>query len=279
MASNMINDQQGGSLVVIAWNGVSRPCTAIDFDVKPDFKILLFNYSGNGHQPPEDSAYHFDLLVSQRTEFKGQLLSELYYFLKDNNSFEYIGIVDDDIRMKISDINQLLCIAGSNGLDACQPSLAHDSYHSFEFNMHQPGIEFLPVPWVEIMCPFYKKKLFDACYPLCKDNISSYGIDKYAIPFYQQLLNMRSVAVIHAVQITHLKPVTDGDKRFSNGLTARQEGERLRKNILELIHAQYQGQFSKNAIETYFSADISQIQHLKAGLRVFVKKLRSYLDK
>jgi hypothetical protein len=33
----------------------------------------------------------------------------------------------------------------------------------------------------------------------------------------------------------HLRPVTDGSKVFSNGFTARQEGELVREKILEMI--------------------------------------------
>ncbi len=267
------------SIAVIAWNGVQQPCAVVDFDTRAAFTILLFNYSGNGRVPPASDMYYYDLLLNKRTEFKGHLLRELYAYLKDNDSYEYIGIIDDDIRMKISDINQMLGIAEANQLDAFQPSLTHDSYHSFQFNLHQPGVELLPVPWVEIMCPFYRKQLFDACYPLCEHNISSYGIDKYAIPFYQQLLNMKRTAVIHAVQITHLKAVTDGDKRFSNGLTARQEGERLRKTIYRLAHTKYTGVFTEEMMTAYFDEQRSVFDKLKDGIRVFIKDAQVFLNK
>ena len=267
------------SIAVITWNGVQQPCAVVNFDTKAEFTILLFNYSGNGLVPPASDIYYYDLLINKRTEFKGHLLNELYVYLKDNARYEYIGIIDDDIRMKISDINQLLSIAQANQLDAFQPSLTRDSYHSFQFNLHQPGVELLPVPWVEIMCPFYRKELFDACYPLCEHNISSYGIDKYAIPFYQQLLNMKRTAVIHAVQITHLKAVTDGDKRFSNGLTARQEGERLRKAILFLTKTEYASVFTKEMRAAYFDNQRGGFTKLKDGIRVFMKDARAFLNK
>ena len=279
MGSDTADKNKKKSIAVIAWNGVQQPCAVVDFDTSAAFTILLFNYSGNGLTPPASDSYYYDLLINQRTEFKGHLLRELYAYLKDNDSYQYIGIIDDDIRIKISDINQLLSIAEANQLDSFQPSLTHDSDHSFQFNLHQAGVELLSVPWVEIMCPFYRKELFDACYPLCEDNITSYGIDKYAVPFYQQLLNMKSTAVIHAVQITHLKVVTDGDKRFSNGLTARQEGERLRKAILYLIRTEYAETFTKETVAAYFDEQRNGFDKLKDGVRVFMKDVRAFLNK
>ncbi len=278
MGSDTADKKQKKSIVAIAWNGVDEPCASVSFDVAAEFTILLFNFSGNERVPLAGNTFYYDQLLSKRTEFKGHLLRELHEYLQNDN-YEYIGLIDDDIRLKISDINQLLRIAAVNQLDACQPSLTHNSYHSFQFNLHRPGVELLPVPWVEIMCPFYRKELFDACYPLCEHNISSYGIDKYAIPFYQQLLNMKRTAVIHAVQITHLKAVTDGDKRFSNGLTARQEGERLRKAILYLIRTEYAEIFTKEMVAAYFDEQRNGFDKLKDGIRVFMKDARAFLNK
>jgi hypothetical protein len=268
-----------GNIAAIAWNGIDKPFAHISFDESPSFHILLFNYSGNGRKPPASDSYQYDFLVNKRTEFKGHLLHELYTFLKGNDRYEYIGIIDDDIQVQISGINEMLAIAEADQLDAFQPSLTRNSYHSFQFNLHQPGKRCEPVAWVEIMCPFYRKKLFDACYPLCEKNISSYGIDKYAIPFYQHLLDMRSTAVVHAVQATHLKPITDGDKRFSNGFTARQEGEGLRKKILQLIDVKYADKFPESTVAFYFGNPNSFFSRIRNHARVFLKDIKNALVK
>jgi hypothetical protein len=268
------NRQYKHPLVTIAWNGVEEPCKLVESDELARFSVLLFNYSGNGAVPPAKEGFSYNLVVNRKTEFKGHLLRELNRYLANHPEYDIIGIMDDDIRIKVSSINRILDLAAENELDVCQPSLTHDSYHSFLFNLHRPGTTYEEVPWVEIMCPFYRRELFDACYPLADENISSYGIDNYVIPFYQQVLNMKRSAVIHAVQATHTKPVTDGDKRFSNGLTAREEGEKLRKKICRLIYTVYAGRIPEQTARQYFGDHTSVREKLRVWLRVSLKRMK-----
>jgi hypothetical protein len=85
------------------------------------------------------------------------------------------------------------------------------------------------------MAPFLRKALFEAGLPFYQKNISSYGIDLYLFPYLQKKLGLNNTYLIHKVALKHNKPVTDGSKRFSNGLDARQEGELLREQLLNLI--------------------------------------------
>jgi hypothetical protein len=187
------------------------------------------------------------------TEFKGQILKAVYEHYQKDTSFEYICFMDDDIEINVSSINKLIDTAYAYELDAFQAAVHPDSYHSFRFNELKQGREIVYVSWVEIMMPFYRKDLFDAAHNFYEYNISSYGIDQYAIPYYQQLLGMIKTAVIHSVSMKHLKLVTDGRKVFSNGLTARQEAELVRKNIIKLIKKEpfinYNEEFLKNVLE------------------------------
>lgn len=261
-------------LVAVSWNGVEEPCRLFEFDEPAAFTLLLFNYSGNGAVPPAREGFSYDLMVNCRTEFKGQLLRELNRFLAAYPQYDMIGIVDDDVKIKVSSINRLLNIASVQRFDVCQPSLTHDSYHSFDFNLHRPELEYEKVAWIEIMSPFYRREVFDACYPLADENISSYGIDNYVVPFYQHLLNMKRTAVIHAVQVTHTKPVTDGDQTFSNGLTARQEGEKLRKEICRLLKTTYAGKIHPQTALQYFADPTSTREKLWIWLRVTLKRMK-----
>jgi hypothetical protein len=62
------------------------------------------------------------------------------------------------------------------------------------------------------------------------------------------------------VSIRHLKPVTDGNRKFSNGLDARQEGEVLRKKILGLIQSEGLN-FRKEALQSIY--EVGQIRWQK----------------
>lgn len=259
------------AVLIFAWNGVVIPFQFIAFDAAPQFQIILFNYSGNEALPPVSDSYRYDALLSLRTEFKGSLLNATYQHLKDNHQIDYIGFVDDDIETSIGAMNTLLTTARAHRLDAFQASIHPDSFYSHSFNVHQPGKEIAYVNWIEIMMPFYRKNLFDAAHDFYATNISSYGIDNYAIPFYQQILSLNKTAVIHSVMIKHLKPVTDGSKIFSNGLTARQEGERVRAKVLQLIRRQYPTHFSKQFLCEVYELNSFRFQSLKYRLKDFLR--------
>ena len=232
--------QTNNIILIATWNGVDKALQWIDFNAEPNFKLVLFNYSGNNALPlieAEQNGKHYHELISTKTEFKGRILAEVYHHYKNQSGIEYIGIVDDDIQISIADINTLIETAHAHKLDAFQAAVHPESYYSHAYNVHQPGKTVELVDWVEIMFPFYRKELFDAAHPFYTTYISSYGIDNFAIPYYQQLLSLNKAAVIHTVSMKHLKPVTDGSKIFSNGLTARTEGEKIRKKILTLIKA------------------------------------------
>ncbi len=235
--------------VVISWNGKDLPFQCVDFDEAPRFDFVLFNYSGNDAIPPVSEKYNYDAILRVATEFKGQILKVVYDHFKEDSSIEYLCFMDDDIEMPVSALNKLIYTAYTYQLDAFQAAVHPDSYHSFRFNELQKDKEIEFVDWVEIMMPFYRKAIFDAAHEFYENNISSYGIDKYAIPFHQQLLGMTKTAVIHAVSMKHLKPVTDGCKVFSNGLTARQEAELVRKQIIKQIKEKPELNFSKDYLK------------------------------
>lgn len=228
------------SLVVITWNGKDQPFNSVFFDTAPDFKILLFNYSGV-HCELEQTATKFDILLEAKTECKGQVMLEVYNYLQADSAkkYVYIGFIDDDILIKISDINFLLHIAKVYQLDAFQPSIYRDSFHSYKYNLREPSILMSTVNWVEIMSPFFRYTLFEACGNFLTKSISSYGIDCYVIPFYQKLLNMNKAFVIHAVSIHHHQEITSSQRRYSNGLTAAEEGEKIRTELLDIIADEY----------------------------------------
>jgi len=231
------------AIIIFAWNGVGTAFEQIIWDAQPEFEILLFNFSGNGAVPTlkENSFYHE--LLNERTEFKGSLIYRAYLHLKDRSEYQYVGWFDDDLLIAVSGINRLLELAQEQGFDAFQPATTSDSFNSHRFTIHRPGLSWLDTDWVEIMCPFYRKEIFDAAAEFYPASITSYGLDVYVYPYVQKLLGMDRTAVIHEVQVKHVRPVTDGDKRFSNGLTSREEGELLRSEILRRILGQHRQLF------------------------------------
>ncbi len=242
----------GECIVVFAWNGKDNIFKHILWDANPVFKVALFNYSGNSAVPVLPINSHFDYLLNVKTEFKGSLINEVQKHFRANAAIDYIGFIDDDLAISISGINQLFAIAYQENLDAFQPATTSESFMSHAFTLQKPDIIWEPTHWVEIMCPFYRKNIFDAAaefYPSC---ISSYGIDRYAIPYFQKLLGNDKTAIIHAVPVTHLKPITNGNRSFSNGLSAIEEGELIRKELLKRIKLSHSKLFSKSFLKSVF---------------------------
>jgi hypothetical protein len=242
----------GASIVVFAWNGKDKPFQHIEWNGEPVFKVCLFNYSGNNAIPELSPKTKVDVLVNTFTEFKGSLINEVYKHFQADTSIDYIGFMDDDLEISISGINQLFNIAYHENLDAFQPATSSQSYISHAFTLQKPNLVWEPTDWVEIMCPFYKKFIFDAAaefYPGC---ISSYGLDRYAIPYFQKLLGSDKTAIIHSVSVTHLKPITNGNRSFSNGLSAIEEGELIRKELLKRIKQSNTHLFSNSFLKIAF---------------------------
>jgi hypothetical protein len=221
-------------IVVIAWNGRDEALAFIDFDAAPNFDLILFNYSGNKLVPKPGEGKKFDQCFSVQTEFKGELLFQLSNLIADCE-YRYVGILDDDQQINVSGINQLLLEAAELQADLFQPSITHDSFYSHGAFLQKKGQAAEPVLWVEIMAPFLRKTVFEAGTPFYKENISSYGIDLFLFPYLLKKLGFSKTYLMHSVAIKHNKQVTDGVKRFSNGLDARQEGEVLRKKIVQKI--------------------------------------------
>jgi hypothetical protein len=213
------------SLIVVTWDGKSQPLNHIYFDVSPAFDLLVFDYSGMGNHALFN-AIAPKYILSVATECKGQIIHALYTYIQSidtASTYQYIGIFDDDQYTTTSDINKLLFIANLEQLDVFQPSLSHDSYYDNRQFIHKPGFQIIPSDWVEVMCPFYRMDIFDAFAPHCKENVSGTGVDLYLVPTIQYLLEKTKTAVVHAVQIKHMRPVRTDARVFSNGKTSVQE--------------------------------------------------------
>lgn len=234
------------SLLVITWDGKEIPFAAVHADVKPEFDILLFNYSGNG-KIPNYSTLVPNYLVSHSTENKGQVFEQICYFLEQENitSYEYVGVYDDDLIFKISDINYMLHLAQFHKLDVFHASVSHDSYFSHRRFLHKSSLFLEEVEWVEIMAPFYREEIFKKCLPYFKKAISAHGIDYFLVPVLQRILKKTNTALIHAVMIKHSRPVKSHQRIYSNNKTSDEETELIRQEAISLAQ-KYPELFDEN---------------------------------
>lgn len=206
------------SIVVVSWDGQSTPLAYIEQDVVPTFDLFVFDYSGqdNSSKLSNSSPKYY---YAKKTECKGDMLQSIYEYLLDKEvvSFSYIGILDDDILISVSDLNKILFIAAVEELDVFQASLTHDSHYHHRQFLHKAGYVVKPTPWVEIMAPFYANAIFFEAGKDFNKSISGTGLDVYLIPTVQVLLGKTKTAVVHAVQMKHCRPIRTDNRIFSNG--------------------------------------------------------------
>ena len=255
------------SLIVITWDGLSKPLEYILQDTQRNFDLLIFDHSAKAskylvaHLNPE----HF---VSTRTENKGQVFYEVYKYLYPNNEerYEYIGVIDDDIYSSYSDLNKLIFIGQINHLDVFQPSISHDSFFDHRQFTHKAGYQTKKEDWVEIMFPMYRERLYKAAGQYFNETITGQGIDVYLMPVLQVIHNMKNTAVVHAIQIKHCRPVQSGDRSYSDGKSNFDNINHIRSRAIELIEANkplFDNSFMKRIIAVRYYRGISLFKKLK----------------
>lgn len=256
-------------IVVISWDGVSQPLNYISFDVLPAFNIMVFDYSGNNN--PIILPNHIPLFgcIRKKTEFKGALIHTLCEDLIHTN-YNYIGILDDDQEVSISTLNYILSLAANNGIHAFQPSIAHNSFYSHHQFLNDPSKTIEKVNWIEIMCPFFTKELFEAGKEFYRGNISSYGLDKYLYPYLIKKYALNGPYLIHGNPVRHNRKVTQGNRVFSNNLDARQEAEVIRKKILRRIRDE-RIMFSPMEMKDIYEVGVFRWQKIKYDIKRLIK--------
>jgi hypothetical protein len=273
---------QQKSIVVISWDGISTPLSYILKDTTPDYDLFIFDYSGQDHQNQLDGlqpAYY----LSQKTECKGDILQGVYAYLIQNkvSDFKYIGLLDDDIFISISDLNKLLFIAEMEQLDVFQASLSHDSYYHHRQFIQKAGSVIIPTNWVEIMAPFYSSAIFFEAGKEFTRSISGTGIDVYLIPTVQVLLQKTKTAVVHAVQMKHCRPIRTDNRIFRNGkdnLTEIAELQAYCMDILKQHPTKFEPDFVRDVINRKYVYGIPLEYKLKRLPTLFTNLYRFLVD-
>ena len=81
------------NLVMVSYAGEMN----IEFDKKPDFDLIVFNYGGKGRFPQKCK---YELMV--KTECKGDLMHEQIRFLSElKTEYRFICSYDDDVEVSV----------------------------------------------------------------------------------------------------------------------------------------------------------------------------------
>jgi len=220
----------------------------VSINVNPSFDIAIFYYKKiidhNKITLKLKSLGQVDnyFCLIHETEGKGQILQKIDEFLTINKlykKYKYIGIVDDDLVCSFSCINEIISIAKEYKLDSYQPSLTKESIYSHKFTLKKDNAPIHYVKWVEIMCPIYDSKLFKLSASFFKESISSWGLDCYVFPIISRINSYSRHAVIDKVSISHIRKIRSDQIRYSNGLNAKEEMDKLRKLMTNYLVANH----------------------------------------
>lgn len=231
-----MNTNSQRPLVLVSWHGGHAPLPCLHLDTAAEFDWLLFDYTGQQANGERRVGKLNVTVLSEPTECKGDIFNMLCSWLQDQKRCpEYVGLIDDDVWIGVTDINRALHLARCEQLDVFSPTLMHDSHYTHRWMLGQPDRLFRHVDWVEVMMPFYRGDLFLAAREHLVGNVSSWGIDKYLWPTLQQLRGQTRTALIDAVRASHRRPITSGLKTYRTGRTAFDELQDMRSLCLSLI--------------------------------------------
>ena len=223
-------------LILVSWNGREPPLWRLLLDTRPQFDLLLFDYSGSAMPAALQCLPWPVTLLSECTECKGDIYQALAKHLTANGLRpRFVGLIDDDVVLSVGDLNRLLHLGHCHGLHVLSAALSHDSHYTHRWMLHQPHRSLREVDWVEVMMPIYDGALFLAAAPHFEGNVSSWGIDMYLMPTLQQLTGCTRTAIVDAVMASHVRPVTSGQGAFRHGQTAAQENARMKQLCRDLL--------------------------------------------
>lgn len=192
----------------------------IIFDKKPNFTTIVTSFLLE--QDPSIFPYPVDYFFNIRTECKGDMIQQQIKIV-DNliKDYKFVAMYDDDIEIKVSEIEKVFEYAEQNELDLFAPSLTHDSHHTYDFTLNKNS-EIRKVDWVEIMMPHFSKRFIEQFKNHLKnlskyDFKSGYGYDIYLWPKVLEEIN-GNCAIIDNVLAKHNRAITSHGKVFTNGM-------------------------------------------------------------
>ena len=239
----------------------------IIFDKRPNFITIVMCFS---HEKPVPKfPYLTDYFCAIETECKGDLMQYqieiLNNIIKDYN---FVAMYDDDIKIKVSEIEKLFEIAQEKKLDLFAPSLSSDSYHTYDVTLNK-GSGIRLVKWVEIMMPHFSRRFIEQ-FKLHLKNLSqynlktSYGFDLFLFPQILKEIG-GNCAIVDDIIAEHNRKITSDKKTFSNGLTALQEMQLVENYV--------------NSYKTNKNFELEKINLKNITIKVCVNSTKNYSDK
>jgi hypothetical protein len=127
-------------------------------------------------------------------------LNNVIELIADPNDIEYVGFLDDDLKMSYQEMNNLLAFAKDNSIDIFQPALTQESNCHYSITRHDDRLLYTKTNFIEGMCAFFAYKDIE----VLKDLLNYYDVQHgWGIDFVWHQLFNKPLHVIHAHPITH----------------------------------------------------------------------------
>lgn len=150
--------------------------------------------------------------------------------------YEYIALIDDDIKVTKQDFNRLFQIGADYSLDLFQPALSWDSHFSYAATLaiHKFRLRFTNT--VEMMCPVFRAKYLRIALPLFSLGYET-GIDLVWTrlnddPWFRY-------AIVDEVVVTHTRVI--GTTMKQQGFAPNEPYDRQVECVLKRFAAEFRG--------------------------------------
>jgi len=247
---------------IATWEGSHAYCR----DAEPNFKEVFFCFTGKPIEDwaPNDHAFNKENTISIKTDCKGDIIRELAKIESDKKQLRIIGMIDHDVSITSSQINQLLEIGRENQLGLWQSSMRSGQGLTVNWD-HLKTTDFSSpireVPCIEGMMPFMLNSCIVETAQASQWNISSWGLDEYTWTFWAAFRGVQPT-VINSVAVENTEETSSYNRVFRNGLTAANEHNLARSICRRAISL------------TFLSKDISAPNFLKNLSKVGAKPLQ-----
>jgi hypothetical protein len=207
-------------------------------------EVIQAEYAGTATETPLAVGHGPNPRLMCRSECKGDMLYQLGQDNQRRQPMDYVAFLDDDIEVSVSDLLRATELAARKGCAIFQLQLSSDSPAVWpQLKQRQgPGAPtgaghpelWDQINFVEVMAPVIAQRELDAgLLNVLAPFKSGFGWDFYLLPVLQLLYPDFQPGLFRGACMRHLRAVrTEGNSRFSHGLTASQEEELLRAGIL-----------------------------------------------
>jgi len=183
---------------------------------------------------------------------KASKFQNFSYFYKYYNgifsNYDYIFILDDDIKISSEDINKMFDIAKEKNLSICQPSFSKNSKISHNITKNISDVRLTYTNFVEVNCPLFNKQSIVNLMDVYDDSLIGWGVD-YLYIQANGLENKKSYAIIHDVVCENLD-TSEESRELSKvyGYTNREKLWKrycyLNNRLTEFEHIVYDTEYS-----------------------------------